>query len=43
MQIKIQLGKLKLSLPLRELIKNQRETNDLTVSPVALTQSSSKA
>ena len=37
MQIKIQLGKLKLSLPLRELIKNQQETNDLTVSPVALT------
>ena len=37
MQIKIQLGKLKLSLPLKELIKNQQETNDLTVSPVALT------
>jgi len=37
MQIKIQLGKLKLSLPLKDLIKNQQETNDLTVSPVALT------
>ena len=37
MQIKIQLGKLKLSLPLRELVKNQQETNNLTVSPVALT------
>ena len=37
MQIKIQLGKLKLSLPLKELVKNQHETNDLTVSPVALT------
>ena len=37
MQIKIQLGKLKLSLPLKELINNQQETNDLTVSPVALT------
>jgi PIN domain nuclease of toxin-antitoxin system len=37
MQIKIQLGKLKLSLPLKELIKNQQETNDLTVSPVTLT------
>jgi PIN domain nuclease of toxin-antitoxin system len=37
MQIKIQLGKLKLSLPLNELIKNQQETNDLTVSPVTLT------
>jgi len=37
MQIKIQLGKLKLSLPLKDLIKNQQETNNLTVSPVALT------
>ncbi|MDX6498879.1 MAG: hypothetical protein QOG23_2139 [Blastocatellia bacterium] len=37
MQIKIQLGKLKLSLPLKDLIKNQQETNDITVSPVALT------
>ena len=36
MQIKIQLGKLKLSVPLKELIKNQQETNNLTVSPVAL-------
>jgi PIN domain nuclease of toxin-antitoxin system len=37
MQIKIQLGKLKLGLALKELIKNQQETNDLTVSPVTLT------
>ena len=37
MQLKIQLGKLKLRLPLKELVKNQQETNDLTVSPVALT------
>jgi PIN domain nuclease of toxin-antitoxin system len=37
MQIKIQLGKLKLSLPLKDLIKNQQETNDIRVSPVALT------
>src|SRR6185312_8456295 len=37
MQIKVQLGKLKLSLPLKELLKNQQETNDLTVSPVTLT------
>ena len=37
MQIKIQLGKLKLSLPLKELVKNQQETNNLMVSPVALT------
>ena len=36
MQIKIQMGKLKLSLPLKELVKNQQETNNLTVSPVAL-------
>ena len=37
MQIKIQLGKLKLSLPLKEIVKNQQETNDLMVSPVVLT------
>ena len=37
MQIKIQLGKLRLSLPLKELLKNQQETNNLTVSPVTLT------
>ena len=36
MQIKIQLGKLKISLPLSELIKNQQESNGLTVLPVAL-------
>lgn len=36
MQIKIQLGRLKLSLPLEELVKTQQETNDLTISPVAL-------
>ena len=36
MEIKVQLGKLKLSLPLKELVKNQQETNNLTVSPVAL-------
>ena len=36
MQLKMQLGKLKLSLPLQELIRNQQETNDLNVSPVAL-------
>ena len=37
MQIKIQLSKLKLSLPLKDLLKNQQETNDLTVLPVTLT------
>lgn len=36
MQIKIQLGKLKASLPLKELIKNQQEINELTVLPVGL-------
>ena len=36
MQIKIQLGKLKLSLPLKELVNNQQEANDLTVLPVTL-------
>jgi PIN domain nuclease of toxin-antitoxin system len=29
MQIKTQLGKLNLSLPLKELLTNQQETNDL--------------
>jgi len=37
MQIKIQLSRLKLSLPLKELVSNQQETNDLTILPVALT------
>ena len=37
MQIKIQLGKLKLSVPLKELVKTQQETNDIAISPVALT------
>ena len=37
MQIKIQLGKLNLSLPLKDLLKNQEETNQLTVLPVTLT------
>jgi PIN domain nuclease of toxin-antitoxin system len=36
MQIKIQLGKLKLSMPLKELVRTQQETNDLRISPVAL-------
>ena len=34
--IKFQLGKLKLSLPLNELLKNQQETNDLHVLPLEL-------
>ena len=36
MQIKIQLGKLKLSLPLKELVKTQQETNQLNLLPVEL-------
>lgn len=36
MQIKIQLGKLKLGLPLKDLIKNQQETNQLNLLPVEL-------
>jgi len=36
MQIKIQLGKLKLSLPLKELIESQQETNDVQILPVEL-------
>jgi PIN domain nuclease of toxin-antitoxin system len=37
MQIKIHLGKLKLSLPLKKLVESQQETNDLKILPVALT------
>jgi PIN domain nuclease of toxin-antitoxin system len=36
MQIKVQLGKLKLSRPLRELVESQLETNDLKILPVEL-------
>ena len=36
MQIKTQLGKLSLRLPLTELLKNQQETNALTVLAVTL-------
>ena len=36
MQIKIQLRKLKLSRPLKHLIKNQQETNQLNLLPVEL-------
>jgi PIN domain nuclease of toxin-antitoxin system len=35
-QIKFQLGKLKLSTPLRELVDSQVETNDLRILPVEL-------
>jgi PIN domain nuclease of toxin-antitoxin system len=36
MQIKLQLGKLKLHLPLAELIESQRQTNDIEIVPVVL-------
>ncbi len=37
MQIKLQLGKLKLTLPLAELIESQQQTNHLETLPVLLT------
>ncbi|MGA9997038.1 MAG: type II toxin-antitoxin system VapC family toxin [Pyrinomonadaceae bacterium] len=36
MQIKVQWGKLKLSLPLKELIASQQETNGFQLLPVEL-------
>lgn len=36
MQIKSQLGKFRLRLPLAELLKNQQETNALAVLPITL-------
>ncbi len=36
MQIKIQLGKLKFAVPLRELIETQEQTNGLKMLPVGL-------
>jgi PIN domain nuclease of toxin-antitoxin system len=36
MQLKIQLGKLKLSRPLSELVESQQETNGLQVLPLEL-------
>ena len=37
MQIKLQLGKLKLNLPLAEIIENQRQTNNIEILPIGLT------
>src|SRR5215213_3474781 len=37
MQIKVQLGKLKMSLPLADVLKKQQDTNELIVSPIKLT------
>lgn len=36
MQIKIQLGRLKFTLPLRELVESQKQTNGIQVLPVKL-------
>ena len=36
MQIKIQLGKLKFTVPLREIVESQEQTNGVQVLPVGL-------
>lgn len=36
MQIKLQLGKLKLNLPLADIIASQRQTNGIQLLPIAL-------
>jgi PIN domain nuclease of toxin-antitoxin system len=36
MQIKIQLGKLDLEMPIKELIESQQQANDLQILPVEL-------
>jgi PIN domain nuclease of toxin-antitoxin system len=36
MQIKLQLGKLRLTLPLRETIKSQQQTNQVEVLPITM-------
>ncbi|GAB4506077.1 MAG: type II toxin-antitoxin system VapC family toxin [Anaerolineales bacterium] len=36
MQIKFQLGKLRLALPLKEIIESQRQTNNIEILPVTL-------
>lgn len=36
MQIKLQLGKLRLALPLREIVENQQQTNNVEILPVTL-------
>jgi PIN domain nuclease of toxin-antitoxin system len=37
MQIKLQLGKLQLKLPLSEIIEGQQQTNNVQVLPITLT------
>lgn len=36
MQIKLQLGKLKLNLPLAEVVESQQQTNSIEVLPITL-------
>lgn len=36
MQIKLQLGKLKLQMPLAELVKSQQQTNGVVILPITL-------
>lgn len=36
MQIKLQLGKLRLALPLRDIVESQRRTNNIEILPVTL-------
>lgn len=36
MQIKVQLGKLRLALPLKEIVGSQQETNKVQILPVTL-------
>lgn len=36
MQIKMQLGKLKLTLPLAEVVKSQQQINNLQILPISL-------
>lgn len=37
MQIKLQLGKLGLTLPLMEIVETQRQTNNIEILPITLT------
>lgn len=36
MQIKLQLGKLRLTLPLREIIETQQQVNNIEILPITL-------
>ena len=36
MQIKLQLGKLRLALPLKQIIESQRQTNQIEILPITM-------